>query len=441
MRALRITVFPLALGLAPAIALTVSAAVAATTWCSEGLVAIDREAKSASVAIDWNAARSCTYGGTDGRIDERMSVTVSVDHFNFLHYGLRFDIERETIEAYAELADFWGRFLNLDILEQLAVRRAVPKRLGCSLLELLQSFDEGDPQLGAGSCLGAGWEDQSVRWRKLLRDAQLQLADHLRTHRTIALSDDGVRAIGDFRKAHYKAVKLLELFKRVALELAATNAQLDLFGHIEDRHGEIVSSYQLFDSRAALVEGGRQQTVRKQTPGTLVSVTMTASSLDGAAGAATAGKNQVVFRYFVHSMYPLLFHAGPAYSDGIDGSEFEALSRLSRDDLFAKIEGEEEDLDLSAFLSWQFMSFGSKRDMGLMLTFGTGFEDPGRKLFGGLSYRWGRWIVSGGWIRAEVEEGQGRVDGEAEPALFEAVRKGSDVGSFVSVSFKVFGIR
>lgn len=396
----------------------------------------DRKNKKANLDIKWaDAIKDCTYTNKDGRITEKMPVTIAVNNYNFLHYGLEIEIEEEVVDAYAELAEFWDKFLSLDTyLDILDDRRSDrPPQPDCRIRAILKV----DSRLSA--CLDAAgdFEAATVNWRKKLREARAFVASSLKDYNKLALSDDDKGAIEEFRKNSLSVVKILEAYKTRSLELASTNKELDRFDKTDAVHSEIIEGLRRVNARAKLVKNGFIHGVKKKKPGTIVSVKLIPTGLEGVgAEDDSLSKKQVTVRYFVQSRHPLVFHAGLAYSD-VDEVEFSKIRSAAGEDLFSKIQDEDSELDLTGFLSYQFLSYGRRNDQGLLITVGTDFDEPGKRAYFGLSHRWGRWLLTGGWVRAEVEQGE---ETTTDPDLFRTISSGSDDGGFASISFKLLGV-
>lgn len=408
----------------------------------------------------WKDAASCTYANESGKIDERMPVTVRVQNFNFLHYGIEFDIEEEVVAAYAELADFWSRFLNPQaFLKQLALGHDPSgTQPSCSLKGLLEKATAGaDPKDDVpfnreiSQCLAdLDFEATTVAWRKKLGEGVEHLAGKLAPYRSrLGLTDTEKGQIEKDRVGNGQVLWLLERYRAASLLLALTNKQLDRYEKTRLGHDTVTGGFHRFNSRAKLVREGFAHRIKKKKPGTVVTVKMTPEGIEGAGGAAAAGADkQLAVDYFVQSKYPVLFHAGLSYSD-VDEVQLEKVRTLAGSDLFSEIRDGESEIDLTTFLSWQFWSGGERSQQGVLLSVGTDVDEPGQRAYLGLSYRRGRWFLTGGWVRAEVEDGdevaaEGMMAGGAAAPpeagrLFETVRKGTEEGTFLAISFSVFG--
>jgi hypothetical protein len=206
----------------------------------------------------------------------------------------------------------------------------------------------------------------------------------------------------------------------------------------------VVNRLKTFETRGKAAADGFVRRVTFGDAGRIVTVTITMSDL---AAGVDAGVAEVV-EFFVHSTLPVTFHAGYSYSS-LDAFEFEPVAAAAGEDLFAQINEGKTTSGFTAFLSYRLGRVESSPvKYEVLLTLGTDFKEPGKRLFVGATTRVKKVLLSGGVATAAVREaneedrvtdivnGVGDFLGTRE--LFTRIHTTRQWRPFVAVSFAPF---
>lgn len=205
-------------------------------------------------------------------------------------------------------------------------------------------------------------------------------------------------------------------------------------------HNETLAKLKVFIDRAHESLRGRTKDLPSQKAGTIVTVTVRAKPLndtgDETKQAAEAGP--ITVSYYVQSDRPLMFHAGAAYTR-IDMVEFEKIQKDLTRDVFQEVDAPDASADLIAYMTYMLTPEVDNWAGGFGLTIGTGLRDLGKRLYLGATFRLtNRLILTGGGFSQTVTEADGRALSEANPKLFDAIKRVKQWGWFAGVSATPF---
>jgi hypothetical protein len=375
------------------------------------------------IVIDWcastTAAGVCEFKvGEIPRVDADTSVVLHVKHFNFIAFGLEYAVQETVIEAYQALEKLWAQLLGLPF----------PK------LTRAELDDARAAKLAAPSDdFATHLRKWSAKLIKTAEDLEMSIARY--RARGPAIPDTTLTEIELDQTGFRQARKELEDARSSTLAKldSATLEEQEQYKSIRATHVTLVEALDAFDAAATLTRVGQRRPLGAKKGGTHVLATLTPTGASGM---------RKEIEYFVHSSFPVLFHAGYAFS-GLDSSAFAKVRTIAGNDLFSQIEAEDVSAGLTAFLSYELKSWGEGRN-GVSLGLGTGIKDPGDTLFAVGSFRFKRRIfVSGGVGSNVVEEGSDPVASEVAEKLglrelFAAVTTRRQWRGFFAVSFSPF---
>ena len=311
------------------------------------------------------------------RIDERDNVAIALQHFNFVNFGAEYTIEKTVIEAYVTLNTLWSQALGLG-----------------------RTFRAASP---TAPCPADATFEQCVvdwMWALVLTNRSLDHATGLNKNR-VALDDamianltveaDGIRNL---------RAQLLQLQAETLTRRPGSMQEIEWYKQVQASHDKLVSQIDAFAVLAELTRKGQIKNLDKQDAGTLVTVRITAKNAVGNPA------SKVEIQYFVHSRYPVTFHAGYLYSS-FKEVKFDQVRTIAGADLFAQVQQPSSVSTYGAFLSYQIVGRNTGRySTGVLATLGTDFKDPGKRLFVGGSVRFlSRVFVGGGVVSANSTEG------------------------------------
>src|SRR6185503_15358005 len=109
---------------------------------------------------------------------------------------------------------------------------------------------------------------------------------------------------------------------------------------------------------------------------------------------------------FVHSKFPVTFHAGYLYSS-LKEVTFDQVRTIAGADLFQQVQNPQSVNTYAAFLSYQLLKGNmGQYSTGVLATLGTDFKEPGSRLYVGGSLKLlSRVYIGAGVSSATVSEG------------------------------------
>lgn len=353
----------------------------------------------------------------ESRITEDTSLRVRVVGANLLRYGLKFETKEKVVEAYGNLEKLWREVLRF-VPDESMTRAA------------------GDPFIVA-----------VARWRAALVKHESELASFTRAYKEATLTCTDRETIGNKGDTVPGRLQELESLRQAAASLIEGSTDLAVFGVYDSTlalHEASVARIKAFETRARASAEGFVRPISFGDAGRIVTVTVTMTDL---ASGTDAGITETL-EFFVHSTLPVTFHAGYTYS-ALDAFEFEPVTALAGQDLFAQINKGENTSGFVGFLSYR-LGRAESRHLGTdwSATIGTDFKDPGKRLFLGLTGRVKKVLLSGGVATASVREADdsdkvsdivnaaGSILGTRE--LFTRIRTTRQWRPFVAVSFAPF---
>jgi hypothetical protein len=231
-------------------------------------------------------------------INANDSVPIRVSHFNFFHYSLKFTGEERTIESSAMLDRLWSQLFRL----------AGP----------LAEADRGP------------FETAVVTWRRVLANADAELADYTRTFAgQIALTPDECDDMGRHaRPLGVEASERLEALRREALDGTETSDDFDVYERVLAQHRAVVERLSAFVRASDVVAHRWVEPLGKKQAASVVTLAITPL---GPQGAATGQPLQE--SYFVRSTRPLQLHVGYSASP-LKDLQFDRVRSATGKDLF-----------------------------------------------------------------------------------------------------------
>jgi hypothetical protein len=391
--------------------------------------------------LRWDDRDRISYKITD-RITPKTTVTLRLTHFNFLRYEPAFSTEAKTIQGYAELEKLWTQVLGFN--------------------PLAAGFTEAKVRPGRSAFI-----DSLAAWRIALTAAEEQLGKHLAdVPDSVGLTNADIERIEDARATEALAPKALETRRLAVHQLllnpttwvvadstsspapspgsaiaANPNAEAwyaqQLYDAELQKHDALVARINVFLKRAAESVNGRIRQFDTQKAGTIVTTSITVTPLVNTAKATEIAAKQQVrsMSYYVQSPMPLVFHAGPAYTNIADVN-IEKVDRPAVGDVFQEVTKPKSDADLIAFMTYMLRGIGYDTP-GFGLTIGTGLKDIGKRLyFGGTAKFNERLFLTGGAFSQTVKEGDAAL--VANGSLFASVKNVAKWGYYVSISVAPF---
>ena len=368
------------------------------------------EDKRVTVLVNWCeivAKGDCgPSGGEDKppRITTESAVTVSVSHFNFLHYNVEYAIEEKEVAAYAYLAGIWEQILGFDLNKQLGIS-------GTS----------------------------SVDWWKTIRALREQLKATVDKYgNSPALSEAELAQLQNERTVFLKKIADLDALRSKAFEEADTVEELQRFDIVDKDHNDLVAALTTFGGLAQRTLQGDSKSIGNKKAGTYVTIKVTAKPLAAAPSQKTGSASA---EYLVESRFPLLFHAGLTYNK-LKDTKFETVRALEGRDLFVKVRDEDGTETFSAYLSYP-LDDPSPDKAEWFATLGTDLKELGDNIYVGASYRIKkRWFISLGGVYGLQASGENATtEASAEGpsrTLYEIVKEEREWKAFASVSVKLY---
>ena len=352
------------------------------------------------------------------RIDERDRVSIRLKHFNFVNFGAEYTIEKTVIEAYVTLNTLWSQALGLGR----PLVAASPK---------------------AGPCPEGATFEQCVvdwMWASILTSRRLNEAtDRHKSHVTLneaAIKND---VIPDSNVIQTLRAQLIQVQSDTLTRKPGSVQEIQWYNEVQTAHDKLIGQIDAYLRLAELTVSGQTKNIDRQQAGTLVTVKITGTNpLGNPAG------QPVEIQYFVHSKYPVTFHAGYLYSS-LKEVKFEQVRTTAGADLFQQVQDPSSVNTYAAFLSYRLWSGNMGRHgTGILATLGTDFQNPGDRLYAGGSVKFlSRFYVGVGVVSATVSEGVNPVveqigTGLGTRELFSAVTTRRDWKPYFHVSFGVF---
>lgn len=352
------------------------------------------------------------------RIDERDNVSIRLRHFNFVNFAAEYTVEKTVIEAYVTLNNLWSQALGLGRPLQAA-------------------------SVAVGPCpAGATFEQCVVDWMWASILASRRLNEATARHRSRVTLDqatiDGA-VVPDSDAVQKLRAQLIQVQSDTLTRKPGSVQEIEWYNQVQASHDKLIGQIDAYLRLAELTVSGQTRNIDRQKAGTLVTVKVAGMNALG----NPAGK-PVEIQYFVHSKYPVTFHAGYLYSS-LKEVEFDAVRTTAGADLFQQVRDPASVNSYAAFLSYQLWSGNvGRHGTGILATLGTDFKDPGERLYAGGSVRFlSRFYVGGGFVSATVSEGVNPVVEQVGTALgarelFDAVTTRRDWKPYFHVSFGVF---
>lgn len=350
-------------------------------------------------------------------IQEGDVVRLTIKQFNFLKYELQVEKDERLIEAYAHLNVLWGQILGLGGLRAMAAGELPPSERD----EFLEAL---------------------LAWERAMALLNGTISSNLTRYSESGLTPQQVDAIADAALAITEQVQEMTKAEANAINVAVgsaskvqTDVKFRLIQEFRAKQSEVAARATAFLQRAEKVAVGVTRIVKGSKAGNIVTITATAVQRDG-----LNEDRAVSLRYFVGSRLPVLLHGGYGQAD-LSELEFEKVRTADGFEAYDIVKDEGEFGEFMVFLSAPIYTVDERQDFELLATLGTGLTDVGEELFAGLSAKvFGRYVLSYGWLSAEVAEGVDpfveEIGSELDTRqLFATIDKRRDWGNFWGVSF------
>jgi hypothetical protein len=351
------------------------------------------------------------------RIDERDRVSFKLTHFNFINFGAEFKIDKTVIESYVTLNKLWSQALGLGAPFAAA------------------SLND------AGPCPGEADFAQCVvdwMWAQILASRQLNVVTN-RFKGQVSLEDSNIQTVKqDSVTLESLRAQLVQIQSDTLTRRPGSVQEIEWYNQVQASHDKLVAQVDAYVRLAEQTISGQTKNIDAQAAGTLVTVRITATN---AAGGQLGTPVEV--KYFVHSKYPVTFHAGYLYSS-LKDIKFDQVRSIAGADLFQQVQKAENVSAYAAFLSYELIGGNIGRyKTGALATLGTDFKDPGARVYLGGSVRFlSRVYIGGGFVSASVSEGVNPVVEQLGTTLgtrdlFTAVTTRRDWKPYFQLSFGV----
>ena len=291
-------------------------------------------------------------------------------------------------------------------------------------------------------------------WVRQLEYAHQCLDETVAGFSDVVIDDDGtgarLRLLHQVEQTLTHAMPQLGALRRKALEEALPapdeRGELDFYWQVAERHAVLERRLAEFRPRPRASVAGVGTVLDAYMRNSIVLLTGRAATLAG----DPVGE-PVSARYFVARRAPrrLIYHVGYSYGR-LKDIDFAQVRAASGQDLFAATATSASAAatapashsgEALALMSYEFWKGGANDRFGASATIGTGLELPGKSLYYGVSFRFRRALVSGGFATATATRGEGEVTdtmGTTSRPLFSAIRDVKDVTGFFAVSFRVY---
>jgi hypothetical protein len=360
------------------VAATASAQTPASAACSGREVRFDCSNGACELVVEIVGKPGCRLRIDDDwlktqnrqRITEETALRLRIVGANLLKYGLKFETKEKVVDSYVDLEKLWRQALSVAPF----LRAGVPAPE--TFVEAIKAWRaELEMHDTAVSKFAAGFRDLVLRCAE--REAIRAESEKVRER------------LADLEVARETAAKLIERSEDFAV-----------YDKTLERHEATVARLRSFAVRGSSAADGVVERVTFGPAGRIVTVTITMTDL---ATGKDAGVTEVV-EFFVHSTLPVTFHAGYSYSS-LDSFEFERVAAAAGEDLFAQINEGKNTSGFTAFLSYRLgRAHAAPGRRELMVTLGTDFAEPGKRIFVGATTRVKKVLLTGGIATAAVRE-------------------------------------
>ncbi len=394
-----------------------------------------------SLEIDWQVVAGAIAGpdpsGQRYRTDARTSVVISSRHFNFIAYDLEYKVEKEVVRAYQVLDQLWQQAFGLATGGLLPLRTGVDASLYQEISDWGVSLSLVRDELDAArsSYTSLSLTQQEISALETAANRISAVLDQFTQERATL-----VDKVTDERRRLIAEKNELSKSGEYEEQFAAYAAARDLLASYAEPFQQLTASVRAFASAVELSKNGDRFRVSKNDAGTVVTVSVTPKAREGSISPVNANTQ---IDYAVSSTLPLIFHAGIA-GDSLGETEFTQVSSLAGQDLFAVTKSSSTDTELVALLGYEFWSPKNDDRFGVSFTLGTELDDPGEKLYAGLSVRlFNRFFLTYGAVSGEVEEGLSPVVEEIATQLgtrelFGALDTDREWDQFIGLSFAIW---
>lgn len=353
------------------------------------------------------------------RIDERDRVAIKLTHFNFINFGAEYTIDKTVIEAYVTLNKLWSQVLGLGTpFAAASVASTGPCPDGASFQQCVVDW----------------------MWAQILISRQLNAVTS--SFKTQVALDDTIlenRIKPESTSMQMLRAQLVQVQSDTLTRKPESIQEIEWFNQVQAGHDKLLGQLDAYVRLAELTVSGQTKNIDKQAAGTLVTVKITAMNVLG-----NPAGTPIEIQYFVHSKYPVTFHAGYLYSS-LKDVKFDQVRTIAGADLFEQVHNPQSVNTYAAFLSYQLFSGNMGRySTGVLATLGTDFKEPGSRLYVGGSFKFlSRVYVGGGFSSATVSEGVNPVVEQIGGALgarelFTTVATRRDWKPYFQLSFGVF---
>jgi hypothetical protein len=395
--------------------------------CSTPPYATTDSGRVVTIHVDWKKLNDCLSKEPGKELGERVAQRISEDtlvdlhvtNFNFINYSISYKVEETVVESYVTLEKLWSQMLGLPFLGGLL------------------------PEADAVPAECVGYQKCAAQWALYIATTDIELGTFLAESADKSYVEDGGAKVKEHAdKLAEDRAKILAALDDVVSKPAnqpSNVTDVAQFESIYAKQEKLFAKLDAYAAAAQLVANGQIHHLGKKKAGTIVAVSLTPKNQ-----AQADGKPTTTTEYFVHSKLPVVFHAGYAYAK-IKDVQFETVRSQSQTDLFSEIKSDSDALSaMTAYLSLG-RSFLDDEKVGVYLSIGTDFSDPGDRLYVGASLQlFKRFFLTVGRASARTETGVNpvleRVGNALEAReLFTAVETHRNWdAAFYSISFKVF---
>ncbi|MEO6223828.1 MAG: hypothetical protein ABIP90_11310 [Vicinamibacterales bacterium] len=360
-----------------------------------------------AVTIDW--CNDSNLGANDRvteiRIDERKGVSVTVKHFNFLHYTLTQSVETVQVETYVGLDKLWKQIFGF-------VGTVNPAQS----FEALSALEEAMAQLR----YTAGNIDEALTIELRAFKTPGVSQDQRATLTKLSAAIDAVHDCPQTTAMNLTCARTLLTDARVAVDKAIAGGQLTFdrmakFDLLRADYNALLDRLTVFQDAVHLIVNGVIKQVSKYKAGTVVTVTFTPVARTPAVAVAPPPFS---VEYVSHSRLPLAYHMGYSFSR-LKQVDVKTVRALSGQDLFSEVKTGKNTGAMAAFLGYELYSRDRNGEpkFGVVFDLGTDLTKVGDRLYAGLSLRWGRAFIGGGVMGGTITSGVNRVADPISAAL------------------------
>jgi hypothetical protein len=354
------------------------------------------------------------------RITEKTTFRIQPARVNLLRYAVAFETKETVIDSYVFLEKLWKQVLGLG------------------------QFPTPETAAAAGVSPEQRFVNAINAWRAGLDKERAGVDGFVANSGSLTLTDPQVVAIGTEVGTLKGRRDDLNTLRDAAKAALARVEHFAIYDATLVTHQAVFDKLDGFEALGSLIVNGFDRKISFGAAGRVVAVTITAT--DRSSGQAQ--KQSIGVEFFVHSTLPVTFHAGYTIR-GLKEQKFEtvasSLASAGGADLFAKVQDADANSTFTAFMSYRLCDASRARRCA-HLTIGTDFKDVGERLYGGVSWPFGRAFITVGAVSGETKEGTGVVSdvlnaaGRATDAreLFSAINTKRKWGGFIGISFAPF---